>query len=59
MELLFLLAHASDDGDALMLLVLAVPAFVLIFYALSIALGRKYEQSADGKWESVDDEEDE
>jgi len=43
MELLFLLAHTSD-GDALMLLVLAIPAFVLITYALWCATGFDHEE---------------
>lgn len=58
MIVLFLLAHSPDE-DAAVLLVLAIPAFILIFYALSLAVGRKYEPSPDGDWKAIDEEDEE
>ena len=43
MELLFLLAHSQSE-DAMVLLVLAIPAFVLITYALWCATGENHEE---------------
>jgi len=57
MELLFLFAHTPDE-DALVLLMLAIPAFVLIMYALWIGMGRDYQPSPTcDDWEAIDEEE--
>ena len=58
MILLSILAHSPDE-DAMVLLVLAIPAFFLIMYALWIGVGREYEPGSEDEWIAVDEEKDE
>jgi len=40
----------------MILLVLAIPAFIIIFYALWIGMGREYEPGPESEWTAVEEE---